>query len=141
MLRLSESGRGGSDRSTPLERVSIGGLRPTRGMAEFVAELLAGTPQTPQAFRSGFAGIVRDLGPINRALLTERDRLQSAIDKWHRDRRGRPIDLAAYEAFLRAIGYLLPEPAGVRAETSGVDESKRSPARSSSCRSPTRATR
>ena len=125
-----------------MERVSIGGLRPTRGMAEFVAELLAGTPQTPQGFWSGFAGIVRDLGPVNRALLTERDRLQSAIDKWHRDRRGRPIDLAAYEAFLRAIGYLLPEPAGVRAEISASTwESKRSPARSSSCRSPTRATR
>jgi malate synthase len=91
-------------------------------MAEFIAQLLADTPQTPPAFWSGLAGIVRDLGPVNRALLAERDRLQSAIDKWHRDRRGRAIDLAAYEAFLRAIGYLLPEPAAVRAETSSVDE-------------------
>jgi len=105
-----------------MDRVSIGGLRPTRGMAEFIAQLLADTPQTPPAFWSGLAAIVRDLGPVNRALLAERDRLQSAIDKWHRDRRGRTIDLAAYEAFLRAIGYLLPEPAGIRAETSSVDE-------------------
>ena len=105
-----------------MDRVSIGGLRPTRGMAEFIAQLLADTPQTPPAFWSGLAAIVRDLGPVNRALLAERDRLQSAIDKWHRDRRGRAIDLAAYEAFLRAIGYLLPEPAAVRAETSSVDE-------------------
>jgi malate synthase len=105
-----------------MDRINIGGLRPTRGIAKFIAELLADTGQTPQAFWSGLAGIVRDLGPVNRALLGERDRLQSAIDKWHRDRRGRPIDWAAYEAFLRAIGYLLPEPAAVRAETSGVDE-------------------
>src|SRR5262249_32772931 len=77
---------------------------------------------SPEDFWSGFAAIVRDLGPKNRALLAERERLQSAIDRWHRDRRGQRLDLAAYENFLREIGYLLPEPAGVRAETTGVDD-------------------
>ena len=105
-----------------MDRLSIGGLQPARAMAGFVAELLADTARSPQAFWSGLAGIVRDLGPVNRALLAERDRLQSAIDNWHRDRRGGPADPAAYESFLRHIGYLLPEPADVRAETSGVDE-------------------
>jgi malate synthase len=105
-----------------MERLSIGGLQPARQMAGFVAELLADTGQSPQAFWSGLAEIVRVLGPTNRALLAERDRLQQAIDTWHRERRGRAIDSAAYESFLRDIGYLLPEPAAVRAETSGVDQ-------------------
>jgi malate synthase len=105
-----------------MDRLSIGGLQPDRQMAGFVAELLADTGQSPQAFWSGLGEIVGDLGPTNRALLAERDRLQRAIDAWHRERRGRAIDFAAYESFLRDIGYLLPEPAAVRAETSGVDE-------------------
>jgi malate synthase len=57
-----------------MDRVSIGGLRPARGMADFIAELLDDTSQTPGAFWSGLAEIVRDLGPVNRALLAERDR-------------------------------------------------------------------
>ncbi|MBV8753119.1 MAG: malate synthase G [Hyphomicrobiales bacterium] len=105
-----------------MERVEIGGLQPARAMSGFIAELLADTHLSPQAFWSGFAEIVRDLGPKNRALLAERDRLQAAIDEWHRQRRGQPFEGAAYESFLRKIGYLLPEPAAVRAETSDVDQ-------------------
>src|SRR5262249_3339213 len=51
-----------------------------------------------------------------------RDRLQAAIDQWLRQRRGQPFEPAAYESFLRNIGYLLPEPAAVQAETSGLDD-------------------
>jgi len=105
-----------------MERVSLGGLKPSRTLAGFVAEVLAGTGVTPEAFWSSFAAIVNDLGPKNRALLAERDRLQRAIDRWLRERHGRPLDAAAYEAFLREIGCLLPEPDGVRAETAGVDD-------------------
>src|ERR1043166_6440464 len=105
-----------------MERASVGGLKPARTLAGFVAEALSGTGLGPEAFWSGFAAIVRDLGPNNRALLAERDRLQSAIDRWHRARRGQAFDLDSYEAFLREIGYLLPEPAGGRAESTGLDD-------------------
>ena len=69
--------------------VSLLPVAPSRSLAGFVAEVLPGTGLSPEAFWSGFAAIVRDLGPRNRALLAERDRLQSAIDRWHRDRRGK----------------------------------------------------
>ena len=105
-----------------MERVSLGGLRPARTLASFVAEVLSGTGLNPEAFWSGFASILRDLGPKNRALLAERDRLQSAIDRWHRDRRGQAFDLDSYEAFLREIGYLPAEPTSVRVESAGIDE-------------------
>src|ERR1051325_7011121 len=105
-----------------MERASLGGLKPARTLAGFVAEALSGTGGSPEAFWSGFSAIVRDLGPNNRALLGERDRLQSAIDRWPRARRGQTFDVDSYEAFLREIGYLLPEPAGGRAESTGLDD-------------------
>jgi malate synthase len=105
-----------------MDCASAGGLKPTKSLAGFVAEVLAGTDLTPEAFWAGFAAILRDLGPKNRALLAERDRLQAAIDRWHRDRRGQPFQPAAYEAFLREIGYLLPEPGPVQAQTVGIDD-------------------
>src|SRR5208282_6078811 len=65
--------------------------------------------------------LVRDLAPRNRALLEKRDEMQAAIDAWHRAQRGRPIDQAAYQEFLREIGYLVPEPAEVAIATENVD--------------------
>jgi malate synthase len=75
--------------------ISFGGLKATQSLAGFVAEVLTSTDLTPEAFWSGFAAIRRDLGPKNRALLAERDRLQAAIDRRHVARRGQTFQLAA----------------------------------------------
>jgi malate synthase len=104
-----------------MERVTIGGLRPASELADLVEGALAGTELNAEAFWSGLAKIIAELGPRNRALLAERDRLQAAIDDWHRGRRGQPFDLAAYKSFLTDIGYLAPEPDAVRIETEHVD--------------------
>jgi len=71
-----------------MERVSLSQLHPARILADFVGELLSETMLAPEAFWSGFAGIVRAFGSRNRALLEERDRLQATIDRWHCERRG-----------------------------------------------------
>ena len=104
-----------------MDRFNIGGMKPARELAAFVKEVLAGTALTPEAFWTGFARIVADLGPRNRALLAERARLKSAIDDWHKSRRGKVFELAPYKAFLKEIGYLAPEPGAVRVETDNVD--------------------
>ena len=103
------------------ERVEINGLRVDRGLYDFVNdEALPGTGVDKGAFWKGLAALVHDLGPKNRALLARRDELQTTIDQWHRDK-GAPTDLAAYEAFLRDIGYLLPEGGDFQVSTSNVD--------------------
>jgi malate synthase len=106
-----------------MERIEIGGLKVARDLHDFVAdEALPGSGVSADVFWNGLGAIVRDLAPRNRALLAERDALQARIDAYHRERKSRPIDQAGYEAFLREIGYLLPEPSDFTIRTSGVDD-------------------
>ena len=99
-----------------------GGLQVAANLDQFVeTEALPGTGIDSAAFWSGFDALVHDLAPKNRALLAERDRLQTELDNWHRANPGPVRDLRAYRAFLEGIGYIAPAPAGVKATTANVD--------------------
>ncbi len=84
-------------------------------------EALPGTGVEPARFWDAMERILRELAPANAALLAKRDDLQAKIDAWHRANPAKPIDLAAYTAFLREIGYLAAEPAEVKVGTTDVD--------------------
>ncbi|MGQ0560060.1 MAG: malate synthase G [Sphingosinicella sp.] len=85
------------------------------------AEALPGTGIDADTLWNGLAGLVEAFGPVNRALLAERDRLQSEIDARNRQLAGQPIDPAAEREFLARIGYLAPEPPPFTITTEGVD--------------------
>ncbi|MGJ7042494.1 malate synthase [Shinella sp. BE166] len=85
-----------------------------------VTEALPGTGVDAERFFADFSAIVHDLAPENRALLAKRDALQEKIDAWYRAN-GAPSDMAVYEAFLREIGYLLPEGGEFQVTTENVD--------------------
>ena len=72
-------------------------------------------------FWRGFADIIHELGPKNRALLEKRKTIQQQVDDWHKARAGKPHDAAAYRAFLEEIGYLVPEGPDFNIETTNVD--------------------
>ena len=84
-------------------------------------ELLPGTGVASDAFWAALEKVLADFTPRNAALLQRRDELQAQIDGWWRERRGKPLDVAEETAFLREIGYLLPEPAAFEISTQNVD--------------------
>ena len=85
-----------------------------------VQKAIPGTGVDAERFFSQFARIVHDLASKNRALLAKRDEMQERLDEWYRQN-GAPVDLAAYESFLRDIGYLLPEGPDFQVSTENVD--------------------
>jgi len=98
------------------------GLKVDAELVTFVeTEALPGTGIAAEAYWAGLAGLVDEFMPRNRELLALRDRLQSEIDGWHKKNGPVANDPAGYEAFLRQIGYLVPEPADFQIETSGLD--------------------
>jgi malate synthase len=72
-------------------------------------------------FWKGFDAIVQDLSPKNIALLAERDRIQTAMDGWHKANPGPVSDMKAYRKFLSSIDYLVPEPKKLKVITKNVD--------------------
>ncbi len=104
------------------ERVEKAGLQVDAALADFVdGEVLGPLGKDAAAFWSGFAALLDRFVPLNRALLAKRDALQAQIDTWHLARAGKPIDQAEYQAFLREIGYLVPEPSPFQIGTQSVD--------------------
>ncbi len=65
--------------------------------------------------------VLAEFIPRNAALLARRDDLQARIDAWWTAHRGQPFDVAAHTAFLKEIGYLVPEPAPFTIATDDVD--------------------
>jgi malate synthase len=103
-------------------RTTVHSLHVANPLLRFIEDqVLPGTGITPTAFWAGFDAIVQDLAPQNAALLAERSRLQSELDNWHRQHPGPIKKMAAYQAFLRKIGYLVPEPGPVKVRTKNVD--------------------
>jgi malate synthase len=104
------------------ERLNCERLQVAANLKRFLEEeALPGTGLDAAAFWKGFDALVHELAPRNRELLAERDRIQTAMDDWHRTNPGPITDMAAYRSFLESIGYLLPVTASVTASTANVD--------------------
>ncbi|KXF76184.1 malate synthase G [Paramesorhizobium deserti] len=104
------------------ERIEIDGLKVAKELYDFINnEAIPGTGVEPAAFWSGFAGIVRDLAPKNRELLAKRNALQAKIDDWYKAKRETGYTQEEYQAFLKEIGYLLPEGEKFSVSTADVD--------------------
>lgn len=98
------------------------GLSVDSRLADFIEQrALPGTGLDAAKFWSDFAGLLGKFAPENVALLAKREDLQAQIDAWHEARAGQAHDAAAYQAFLRDIGYLVPEPAAFKVGTQNVD--------------------
>jgi malate synthase len=104
-------------------RIPAHRLQVAASLHRFIEEqVLPGTGIGAAHFWAGFDALVHELAPKNAALLAERDRLQTALDSWHRAHPGPVKNMAAYRRFLSEIGYLVPVPERVKVTTKNVDD-------------------
>ncbi|WP_176085100.1 malate synthase G [Martelella sp. HB161492] len=104
-----------------MARIEKFGLAFDKALYDFLNDhVLPGTNVDPDAYFAGFSEIVHELAPKNRALLKTRDAMQEKLDAWYREN-GAPADMGAYEAYLREIGYILPEGPDFAVSTANVD--------------------
>ncbi len=102
--------------------IELHGLKVDALLVDFISQhALPGLDISEQQFWSGFAKIIHDLAPENRALLKIRDELQSKIDAWNIEHAAH-FDLANYKLFLKSIGYLHDEGPDFEIATQNVDE-------------------
>ena len=103
------------------QRIEESGLQVAKPIHDLVNQaILPGTGISETAFWSGFASILAEFGPRNKALLRKRDQLQTQIDQWHSANSDR-FEFARYKAFLQEIGYLVPEGGDFAVSPENVD--------------------
>ncbi len=104
------------------EYVTRAGLQVAEELARFVeTRALPETGVGTDHLWQGLADILARFVPLNRALLAKRDEIQAKLDAWHAANPGPINDMPAYQAYLREIGYLVPEPAPFAIGTQNVD--------------------
>ncbi|MBP7952019.1 MAG: malate synthase G, partial [Sphingorhabdus sp.] len=104
------------------EYVNRAGLKIARILADFAEDkALADTGIAVDALWYGLAGLLANFAPRNAALLAKREEIQTKLDAWHSANPGPIGDMAAYQAFLTEIGYLVPQPAAFQITTQNVD--------------------
>ena len=104
-------------------RINCSGLQVADSLYHFIENKVLPELHINSAdFWQGFAAIVKDLTPINDALLAKRDRIQLDLDQWHRANPGPIKDMPAYRQYLKEIGYIDEVPANAIATTQNVDD-------------------
>ncbi|MGB0902502.1 malate synthase G [Halocynthiibacter sp.] len=98
------------------------GLKVDNQVVEFIeGNALPGTGVAADDFWAGMSDLVNGFGDENRALLAKRAEIQGQIDAWYKETGDAALDPAAQEAFLREIGYLVPEGEDFAIETANTD--------------------
>ncbi|WP_299186503.1 malate synthase G [uncultured Psychrobacter sp.] len=106
-------------------RIQKGILAIDQQMYNFIEnEVLPKVGVDSDSYWSGFEKVVKEFTPRNKELLAIRDKMQSQIDQWHLDHPAKDgeIDYPTYKAFLKEIGYLLPEGEDFKVSTQNVDD-------------------
>ncbi|WP_095589960.1 malate synthase G [Actibacterium ureilyticum] len=104
------------------DRIEKFGLQIDPVLVAFIEDrALPGTRIDAGRFWQALSELIHDFGPENRALLDRREGLQEQINAWYAARKGTAPSPAETEAFLREIGYLVPEGPDFTIETAATD--------------------
>ena len=103
--------------------IKIKNLSVAKSLLNFVnKELLPGTKIKKEVFWKKFDRYIHELAPENKRLLEARERLQKKVDEWHKDRKGKKIDIDKYAGFLKKIGYIKKIGKNFKVNTKNVDK-------------------
>ncbi len=102
-------------------RIQKGDLQVSEELDKLITEkVCVDIDVEPDHFWNSFNAIVKEFTPRNRALLEEREELQTKIDNWHKE--NKDFDKESYKSFLKEIGYWVDTNDNFEIETTNVDE-------------------
>ena len=105
------------------KRVSIADMQVAQSLYNFIeSKVLPGTDINSEKFWLGFSSLVSELSPKNKSLLATRQHLQEEINQYHLAHQGENFEFSDYKAFLKEIGYLVPEVPDFTISTAHVDD-------------------
>ena len=105
------------------KRVSIANMQVAQSLYNFIeSKVLPGTDINSKKFWLGFSSLVSELSPKNKSLLATRQHLQEEINQYHLAHQGENFEFSDYKAFLKEIGYLVPEVPDFTISTAHVDD-------------------
>ena len=84
-------------------------------------EVLNGLDLDSDEFWRNASIMIGDLDKKNKELLKDRVRMQELLDQWKIKNKGKKYSVKEYEAFLRKIGYILPEGEEFKISTENID--------------------
>ncbi len=102
-------------------RIQKGDLQVSEELDKLITEkVCVDIDVEPDHFWNSFNAIVKEFTPRNRALLEEREELQTKIDNWHKE--NKDFDKETYKSFLKEIGYWVDTNDNFEIETTNVDK-------------------
>ena len=101
-------------------RIQRGDLQVSEELDKLISEkVCVNIDVEPQQFWNSFNEVVKEFTPRNKALLAEREELQTKIDNWHKE--NKEFDKETYKSFLKEIGYWVDTNEDFEIETTNVD--------------------
>ena len=101
-------------------RIQRGDLQVSEELDKLISEkVCVNIDVEPEQFWNSFNEVVKEFTPRNRALLAEREELQTKIDNWHKE--NKEFDKETYKSFLKEIGYWVDTNDDFEIETKNVD--------------------
>ena len=101
-------------------RIQRGDLQVSEVLDKLITEkVCVNIDVEPDHFWNSFNAIVKEFTPRNKALLAEREELQTKIDNWHKE--NKEFNKEKYKEFLKEIGYWVETNEDFNIETTNVD--------------------
>jgi len=101
-------------------RIQRGDLQVSEDLDKLISEkVCVNIDVEPEQFWNSFNEVVKEFTPRNRALLAEREELQTKIDNWHKE--NKEFNKETYKSFLKEIGYWVDTNDDFEIETKNVD--------------------